>query len=99
MIPYQSPVDHKIHRYFVDFLVMYKTKSGHIKKALIEVKPHKQRFMPQTPKVRNARYLNEVTTYLVNQAKWAAATKWCEQREIEFWVLDEYDLGIAKRKE
>ena len=37
IIPYRSPVDSKLHRYFVDLKVKY--KSG--KTVLIEIKPEK----------------------------------------------------------
>ena len=38
-IPYRSPLDGKIHRYFPDFYVKVKTKEGTIKKWVVEVKP------------------------------------------------------------
>ena len=41
-IPYRSPVDRKIHRYFPDFYVKLKETTGKIKKYIIEVKPKKQ---------------------------------------------------------
>ena len=39
IVPYFSKVDNKWHRYFVDFAVQYRTKSGEIKRSLVEVKP------------------------------------------------------------
>ena len=41
-IPYRSPLDGKIHRYFPDFLIKVKEANGSIKKYMIEIKPKKQ---------------------------------------------------------
>jgi trans-aconitate methyltransferase len=37
IIPYISPIDNKIHRYFVDFYVKIKNKNNLIEKYLIEI--------------------------------------------------------------
>ena len=39
IIPYRSPLDGRMHRYFPDFYVKVKQQDGSIKKLLIEVKP------------------------------------------------------------
>ena len=41
-IPYLKPTDGKIHKYYPDFLIIYKDKQGNIKKELLEVKPMKE---------------------------------------------------------
>ena len=41
IIPYRSPVDSKIHRYFVDFYIKVKSKDGKVGKYLVEIKPEK----------------------------------------------------------
>ena len=46
VIPYLSPVDNKMHKYYPDFLTEIKTKDGGIKTFLIEVKPYKQTKPP-----------------------------------------------------
>lgn len=97
VIPYVSPVDYKMHRYFVDFAVVYKTKDGIIQKALIEVKPNKERHPPKKTK-NQQRFLQESETFAVNQAKWKAADAWCKERGISFLVFDEFDLGLKPRK-
>lgn len=95
VIPYVSPVDNRPHRYFVDCTVLYKTKAGEIKRALIEVKPDIQTKQPKmTSKRQSKRYLTEMTTFLVNTAKWEAATKWCEKNNFDFMILTEHHLGI-----
>ena len=49
-IPYLSPVDGKVHRYFPDFYVKLKEATGKIKRYIIEVKPKKQLKPPAKPK-------------------------------------------------
>jgi hypothetical protein len=94
VVPYRSPLDGKYHRYFVDFYVKVKTRSAGIKKYLIEIKPKKQTVEPAVQKRKTARYINEVTTYVVNQAKWEAAREWCADRQLEFLILTEDHLNV-----
>jgi len=97
IIMYVSPKDGRPHRYFPDFVMQYKTSKGEIKHAILEVKPSVQCQMPKQPKRQTKRYLNEVVTYAVNQAKWEAARQWASKKGWDFVVLDEYALNIAKR--
>lgn len=93
-IPYRSPVDNRVHRYFPDFIIKIKEETGRVKTYIIEVKPKKQ-TVPPTKKSRVTKsYLNEVKTYAVNQAKWKAADEFCKDRMIEFKVITEDELGI-----
>ena len=39
IIPYISPVDKKVHRYFPDFYIKVRESNGSIQKYIIEVKP------------------------------------------------------------
>jgi hypothetical protein len=93
-IPYRSPVDGKIHRYFPDFLIKVKEPDGSIKKYMIEIKPKKQTAPPPKPKRQTKKYLYEAYEYAKNQAKWEAAKEWCADRGYEFKVLTENELGI-----
>jgi hypothetical protein len=93
IIPYISPVDFRQHRYFTDFVVKVRAKDGSTKNYLIEVKPHAQTIPPVKRKKTN-KYINELATYAVNQAKWKAATEFCRTRNAEFLVLTEHHLGI-----
>lgn len=93
-IPYVSPVDGKWHRYFPDFLVKVKTQDGKTKTMMLEIKPKKQAQPPEPQKRITKRYITEVATYGVNQAKWKAATEYCLDRGWEFKVLTEDHLGI-----
>jgi len=94
IIPYISPVDGRKHRYFPDFLVKVKTRDGFLKTMILEVKPKKQTQRPEQRKRVTKQYINEVTTWGVNQAKWKAATEFCLDRGWEFKLLTEEHLGI-----
>lgn len=96
-IKYISPIDQRIHRYFIDFIIQYKSADGTINTAAIEVKPYSQTQKPKYPGKQTRRYLNEAHTFIVNQAKWAAAQEWCTKRGFKFVILTEYELGIKKR--
>ena len=98
VIPYICPTDNRAHRYFVDFVIKVKDRSGAIKTYLVEIKPDAQTKPPTKGSRSTKKYLTEVMTYGKNQAKWAAATKYAQLRGWEFKVLTEYDLGLAKRK-
>jgi hypothetical protein len=93
-IPYRSPIDGRIHKYFPDFLIKVKESDGSIKKMMIEIKPHKQTVLPPKPKRQTKKYLYEAYEYAKNQAKWEAAREWCLDRGYEFKVLTENELGI-----
>lgn len=95
VIPYRSPFDNKIHRYFVDFTVKVKTSDNKTKVMLIEIKPEYQTKPPeQTPKKKKKTYLNEVVTWGINNAKWEAAKKYCQDNKIEFRILTERHLNL-----
>ena len=93
-IPYRSPIDNKVHRYFPDFFIKYKDVSGKIKSSLIEIKPMRQCSPPPKPKRQTKKYLNEAYEYAKNQAKWRAAQDYCADRRWEFKVMTEKELGI-----
>jgi len=95
VVPYTSPVDGEQHRYFTDVWVKFKDKNGETQEKILEIKPYGQTVMPTNRHAKNYRQM--VETYLVNQAKWEAATKYAEARKMKFQVLTEYDLGLARR--
>ena len=45
-LPYRSPIDNRVHRYFPDFYIKVRESTGIIKKYIIEVKPKKQTLEP-----------------------------------------------------
>ena len=81
VVPYRSPLDGKTHRYFPDFWIRIKSADGTIKESLIEIKPKHQTGPPKggPPKDRRKRrrYLREIKTWGVNEAKWKAAMSYC----------------------
>lgn len=93
-IPYRSPVDGKIHRYFPDFYVKKINKEGLTETAIIEVKPLAQTMEPKKQPKPSRKYITEVMTYGVNQAKWKAAREYCADRKWTFHIFTEKELGI-----
>lgn len=97
-IPYISPIDRKVHRYFPDFFVKYKDKNGENRTLVIEIKPEKDLQMPeQNPKRKTKSWAFRVKTWAINQAKWKAAREYCSDRNYEFRILTEKELGIKVR--
>ena len=95
IIPYLSPWDGRLHRYFPDFYIKVRQADGSLKKMIIEVKPKKQCSPPKEPKRKTRRYLGEVKTWGINEAKWKYATEWCNKNGMEFKILNEDHLGIS----
>ena len=93
-IPYRSPIDNRIHRYFPDFLIKVRESNGTIKKYMIEIKPLKQTVPPIKPQRQTKKYISEVYEYAKNQSKWEAAKEWCADRGYEFKVITEKELNI-----
>lgn len=94
-IPYISPVDGRYHRYFPDFLIKTRLPNGNISTTLIEVKPFSQTIEPQKRKRISKQYLTEVATWGVNDAKWKSAREFCKDRNWNFEIITEKDLGIG----
>ena len=93
-IPYVSPTDNRVHRYFPDYLIKVKEKNNKVKSYVVEVKPKKQTQPPKKRKRVTKSYIYECQTYAVNQAKWKAAVEFCEDRMIQFKIITEDELGI-----
>jgi len=97
IIPYRSPIDNKIHRYFPDFYIKRKSKSGEIESIIVEVKPKVQTRPPaviQRGTKPTRRYLREVQTWGINSAKWKAAEAYCKARDWKFQIMTETNLGL-----
>lgn len=91
-IPYVSPTDGKVHRYFPDFIIMYQDQTGILKRELIEIKPYKQSV--QTPKMSDA----EKLVLAINEAKWAAASDYAQKNGALFRVLTEKTIFAHGQK-
>lgn len=95
-IPYRSPLERKVRRYYPDFWLEVKKADGKKEKVLIEVKPKKQTQPPKIQKTKTTRYLKEVKTWGVNKAKWEAATAFCKKKNWRFLILTEKELLSKK---
>ena len=93
-IPYLSPIDNRIHKYFPDFYIKYKDTSQRIKESLIEIKHKRQVNGPEFKKRITKKQINEVKEFAKNQAKWKAAKEFCEDRRWDFQILTEDNLGV-----
>ena len=93
IIPYKSPIDRKIHKYYPDFYIERSTEDG-IKKYILEVKPHYQVLDP-TNKPKTT--IHEMKTYIVNEAKWEATLKYCKKKDLEFKIITEQNHPSLKR--
>ena len=91
-IPYKSPVDQKVHRYFPDFIARIRQANGEIT-VVMEVKPFKQTQKP-TQKRRTQKFLQEAATYAINQEKWRAADLFCKEHGWQFKIITEKELGL-----
>ena len=97
-IPYVSPIDGRWHRYFPDVYVEQINIDGKKQVVLIEVKPAGQIAAPNPQNKLTAkgnisrRYLNEVKTWGVNEAKWKAAQEFCLDRGWTFQLITEKQL-------
>ena len=102
-IPYRSPLDNRVHRYFPDFWVRKINTQGIEEQVVIEVKPYAQTKAPDINKKRatptgrvSRRYLREVATYGINEAKWKAAREFCADRRWKFQIITEKELSGKK---
>jgi hypothetical protein len=94
IVPYRCPTDGKLHRYFVDFRIQIKNRNNELKTYLVEVKPSIQTMVPKYPGKKTKRYISESLTFMKNTAKWEAARNYCNDRNWEFVIITEKELGL-----
>ena len=101
VIPYLSPIDGKMHRYFPDVVLHKKVGPENFETIMIEIKPEGQTRPPdiskknKTPTGRiSTRYLKEVKTFGINDAKWKAARLYCSAKGWKFEIMTEKHLNI-----
>lgn len=95
IIPYRSPIDSRIHRYFPDFKILIKNDKNELISWLVEVKPKKQTLPPKKKTYKGSitkKYVQEVQTYAVNQSKFEAAEQYCINKGWKFMLLTEDHL-------
>jgi hypothetical protein len=92
IVPYVSPIDHRVHRYFIDNAVVIK-EGNVIKKYLVEVKPESQTKPPSKHgNKKESTILYENATWLINNSKWEAAKKYAQSIGYEFLIITEKHL-------
>lgn len=93
-IPYQSPIDGRIHRYYIDNIVLIK-EGDKIGKYLIEIKPKSQTIPPTIQgNKKQSTIIYEQVMFATNTAKWNAAKQFCEMKKWKFIILSENELNI-----
>lgn len=87
-IKYLKPTTGKIHRYFIDLLLV--TNKGTF---LIEIKPKSQTKPPKKPRAITEKskrnYQKAIETFQINKAKWEAQTEFQKSRGFEFLIFTE----------
>ena len=96
-IPYLSPIDNRVHRYFPDFWIKKRGRDGLIETVVVEIKPKAQTKPPKVRTKVTKGYINEVKTWGINSSKWKYAAKFCEERKWKFQILTEDDLFVGKK--
>lgn len=92
-IPYYNPIKMRQARYYPDFFAQIKNKEGHIITWVIEVKPNKECSAPVNRKNKKTKtMLYEQQNWMVNEAKWKAATQYCKLRGWLFKLITEKQL-------
>jgi len=94
IVLYFDPVQNKKRRYFPDFIVKVRKSDGSTHTMMLEVKPKAQTIEPKVQNKKTKQYITEVTTWATNSAKWKAAQEYCLDRQWEFRLITEVELGI-----
>lgn len=91
-IPYMKPTLNgpKLAKYYPDLYVEYVDKDTNLIKELVEVKPEKFTRASRARKQETKNFEN--MQYIVNMAKFQAASNWCERNGIKFSILSEKNI-------
>lgn len=92
-IPYIKPTDQKIHKYYPDYYIEYRSSNGQLVREVLEVKPLAQTKRPRQRKTQSTQSrLYEQLTYAVNMAKWEAAEAFCKKHNLIFRKVTEKQI-------
>ena len=91
-IPYVKPTTGRVHKYYPDYWIEYRDKTGKIVHEIIEVKPEKQTKQPTTKGKNRKTQIYESLTWAVNTAKWEACQQFCNKYGIKFRLVTEKQL-------
>ena len=89
-IPYRSPIDRKMHRYFPDFWV----EKNNGEQMVIEVKPKQHLKPPPKQKRQTKKYLSEMYRFAINQRKFEVAEEYCKNRGMKWMIMTQDELGV-----
>ena len=91
-IPYISPLDRRVHKYYPDFFVKMK-KGDKIEEYVVEIKPKAQLQKPKEPKRKTAKALKNFKyayeSYVRNLCKTNALNKMAKERNCKVMLLTE----------
>lgn len=90
-VPYCSPIDGRMHRYYVDFYVEFTDKNGKYIKWLIEVKPA-SKLNPPKQKRKTKTWAYQMNEYMINRAKWNAAGAYAKNSGWDFKIFTEEEI-------
>lgn len=102
-ITYQSPIDKKLHRYYMDFIFDVRKMNGQIQKYLVEIKPEAEKkaidlyeskgiTIQKHGNMKTSSWLFKQKAFLTNVAKWRAAKRYADKKGYIFKVVTEKDL-------
>ena len=91
IVPYKSPLDNRVHKYYVDNFVSIK-EGNKVINYLVEIKPSKQTKPPQTKYRKKRHLIYEQKMFITNQAKWKAAREYCKKSGFTFIIITEKEL-------
>lgn len=91
VVPYRSPLDGRIHRYFVDNFIMLK-EGDNVTKYLVEIKPYRQTKPPTTKYKKKHHLIYEQKQWAINSSKWESARKFAKHKGWKFIIITEKDL-------
>jgi len=92
VVMYRSPVDGRMHRYFIDNYAVYKFKDK-LFKFIIEIKPYNKLLKPKaTQGKKKTTLIQEEAEHSINMAKWQAANEWAKQKGYIFRILTEKEI-------
>jgi len=104
IIPYKHPQKSKMEgkpvyaRYFVDFFIHLKVGDKSVK-LIAEVKPEKQTSKPTLHgNKKQSTIIYENLQWAINSAKWEAAKKYAEQKNMEFMIITEKTIDMFEGK-
>jgi len=93
VLPYLSPLDGRMHKYFIDLVMEVKLATGGTQKFIVEIKPYKQTLPPvQSSKKKSKTILYETIQYQKNMSKWTSAKEWAAKKGYKFIIVTENEL-------